>query len=40
MFDALTSPQSKPQQLEDSNDEDDLDITKLAEALPAATGKE
>ena len=40
MFDALTSPQSKPQQLEDNNDEDDLDITKLAEALPAATGKE
>jgi hypothetical protein len=37
MFDALTA---KPQGQLDEPEEDDLDITKLAAALPASTGKE
>ena len=37
MFDALTA---KPQGQLDEPEEDDLDITKLADALPASTGKE
>lgn len=37
MFEALTA---KPQNQLDEPEEDDLDITKLADALPATTGKE
>lgn len=38
MFEALTA---SPKQIEEPEDnDDDLDITKLADALPATTGKE
>lgn len=37
MFDALTA---SPKQLEESGTEDDVDIMKLADALPPASGKE
>lgn len=39
MFEALTTPQGKLQQV-DEEVEEELDITKLADALPAASGKE
>lgn len=39
MFEALTAPQGKLQQA-DEEVEEELDITKLADALPAASGKE
>ncbi len=37
MFDALTA---SPKQLEESGEEEEIDITKLADALPPASGKE
>lgn len=38
MFDALTA--SPPKFLEEAEEEDDFDITKMADALPMPTGKE
>jgi hypothetical protein len=37
MFDALTA---SPKQVEEPEEDDDFDITKLAEAMPTTTGKE
>lgn len=37
MFDALTA---SPKQIEEPEEEDDFDITKLADAMPTPTGKE